>query len=154
MQDQGKHDFTVIISIWGVKVDVYVKRRPFLDEFLESMSNLFEIGVFTASLPEYAAKVIQHIDPKSYIQWALYRDSCSIHKGRTVKDLHLLPRELNRTVIVDDRPTSYMLQPSNGINCVPFQDNPKDTELLSLQETLYRLSQVEGDLRIAVREHQ
>ena len=151
MQTPEEFDFRVRLDVQGKEVDIHVIKRPFLDEFLESMSNLFEIGVFTASLEEYASKVIQQIDPNGHIQWALYRDSCSLYKGRTVKNLEFLPRRLDRTVIIDDRSTSFMFQPSNGIECAPFVGNLEDTELRSLQETFYRLSQIEGDLRNAIR---
>ena len=151
IQDPGEFDFIVRLDIQGKEVGIYVIKRPFLDEFLESMSNLFEIGVFTASLEEYANKVIQQIDPNGHIQWALYRDSCSLFERSTVKDLEFLPRQLDRTVIIDDRSTSFMFQPSNGIECVPFEGNLEDTELRSLQESLYRLSQIDGDLRKVIR---
>lgn len=48
-----------------------------------------------------------------------------------VKDLAKLGRDLRRTVIVDNNPFSFILQPSNGIPCVPFTgDNPQDNEVV------------------------
>lgn len=52
----------------------FVRKRPFLKEFLEKMSHYFELVVFTASLREYADKVINYIDPKGYIKRRYYRD--------------------------------------------------------------------------------
>ena len=131
----------------GQPLNIYVTKRPFLNEFLETMADKFEIGVFTASLREYAEKVIEQIDPNNRIQWALFRDSCSLYKGYTVKNLEELPRRLDRTILVDDRSTSFMLQRSNGVQCCPFEGDSADTELKRLERLLCDLSRVEGDLR-------
>jgi TFIIF-interacting CTD phosphatase-like protein len=56
----------------------FVRKRPFLHEFLEKMSHFFELVVFTASLKEYADKVIDYIDPKGYIKRRFYRDVKSL----------------------------------------------------------------------------
>lgn len=128
-------------------LDIYVTKRPLLNEFLEEMANKFEIGIFTASLREYAEKVVQQIDPEGHVKWTLYRDSCSQYNGYTVKNLKSLPRRLDRTILVDDRSTSFMLQRANGIHCLPFGGDPKDTELERLRNFLCDLSRVEDDLR-------
>ena len=146
-QDPGNADFKLRLITQGGPLDIYVRRRPFLDEFLESMAERFEVGIFTASLREYASKVIQEIDPKGCIQWALYRDACSFHKGCMVKDLETLPRPLDRTVLVDDRHATFRLQRQNGIQCAAFEGDPDDTEIKSLQAFLSDLSREKGDLR-------
>lgn len=40
------------VKISGLKYDVYVMVRPGLDNFLEKVSKIFEVVIFTASLPE------------------------------------------------------------------------------------------------------
>lgn len=37
-----------------------------------------------------------------------------------MKDLSCLSKDLSRVVIVDNNPFSFLLQPLNGIPCVPF----------------------------------
>ena len=37
-----------------------------------------------------------------------------------MKDLSCLSKDLSRVVIVDNSPFSFLLQPLNGIPCVPF----------------------------------
>lgn len=37
-----------------------------------------------------------------------------------VKDLSCISNDLSRVVIVDNNPFSFLLQPLNGIPCVPF----------------------------------
>lgn len=43
-------DFVVPIEIDGVTHNVYVMKRPHVDEFLQRMGELYEIVLFTASL--------------------------------------------------------------------------------------------------------
>ena len=43
-------DFIVPVEIDGVIHQVYVLKRPFVDEFLQRMGELFECVLFTASL--------------------------------------------------------------------------------------------------------
>lgn len=47
-----------------------------------------------------------------------------------VKDLSCLSKDLCRTVIVDNNPFSFLLQPLNGIPCIPFSaGQPHDTQV-------------------------
>jgi carboxy-terminal domain RNA polymerase II polypeptide A small phosphatase len=45
-----KADFVVPVEIDGIKHDVYVLKRPHVDEFLKRMGEIFECVLFTASL--------------------------------------------------------------------------------------------------------
>jgi RNA polymerase II subunit A small phosphatase-like protein len=47
-----------------------------------------------------------------------------------VKDLSALGRDLKKTVLVDNNPFSFILQPVNGIPCVPFTgEQPEDRQV-------------------------
>lgn len=140
------------ISLNDKLLKIYVIKRPFLQEFLEALSHHYEIGIFTASLREYAEQVIKEIDPNKMVRWTLYRDSCSIHEGLTIKDLERIPRPVERMLIVDDKETAFSLHPSNGILCRPFLGNRMDTELARLRKTLVRISQSKGDIRKELRQ--
>jgi CTD small phosphatase-like protein 2 len=48
--------------------------RPFCLEFLEQMSSLYEIVIFTAGVKEYADWVLDNIDKHGYIKHRLYRE--------------------------------------------------------------------------------
>ena len=51
--------------------------RPYLEDCLERLSQLYEIVVFTAGVQEYADKILDHIDPeKKFIKKRLYRTDC------------------------------------------------------------------------------
>ncbi|KAJ6233909.1 nuclear lim interactor-interacting factor-related [Anaeramoeba flamelloides] len=108
---------------------IYVQKRPHLNTFLERCSQLFEVVVFTAGLKEYADIILDKLDPNNeLISHRLYRDSCTEVESYTyVKDLSLLGRDLNRTLIIDDLPSSYSLQPQNAIPIERFCGNSSDS---------------------------
>lgn len=46
-----------------------------------------------------------------------------------MKDMTRISKDLNRIVIVDNNPFSFLLQPLNGIPCVPFSPSqPSDDQ--------------------------
>ena len=76
--------------------------RPGAKEFLKSMSEFFEIVVFTAGMKDYADWVLNILDPEGLISHRLYRDHCTFKQGYLLKDLSLLGRDLSRILIVDN----------------------------------------------------
>ncbi|PIN06693.1 TFIIF-interacting CTD phosphatase, including NLI-interacting factor [Handroanthus impetiginosus] len=144
------YDFVVRPVIEGEHVDFYVLKRPFVDEFLNVLSQKFEIVVFTAGLMEYASLVLDKLDWRKVISHRLYRDSCKPVDGKFVKDLSEIGRELKRVAIVDDNPNSYQFQPDNAIPIKPFTDDLGDEELKKLIEFFEGCEEVE-DLREALK---
>jgi len=47
--------------------------RPFAEEFLEEMSKIFEVVIFTAAMEDYADFILNIIDSKKKITAKLYR---------------------------------------------------------------------------------
>ena len=51
--------------------------RPGLDVFLEEMSKMYDLVLYTANIEDVADKVLGHIDPnQKYFKHRFYRDSC------------------------------------------------------------------------------
>ncbi|KAJ3450560.1 ctd nuclear envelope phosphatase 1 [Anaeramoeba flamelloides] len=101
--------------------EYFVKKRPNIEYFLRRCSEMFEVVIFTASLKQYADKILDELDPRGdLISHRLYRDSCSYFCGSFVKDLSLLNRDLNSILIVDDLPASFQFHPENGIQIPRF----------------------------------
>ncbi|TWW56125.1 Carboxy-terminal domain RNA polymerase II polypeptide A small phosphatase 2 [Takifugu flavidus] len=109
-------DFIVPVEIEGTTHQVYVLKRPHVDEFLQRMGELFECVLFTASLS----------------------------KGCYVKDLSRLGRDLHKTLILDNSPASYIFHPNNAVPVVSWFDDVDDSELLNLLPLFEDLSRADN----------
>ncbi|XP_072568268.1 CTD (carboxy-terminal domain, RNA polymerase II, polypeptide A) small phosphatase-like a isoform X2 [Paramormyrops kingsleyae] len=138
-------DFIVPVEIDGTVHQVYVLKRPHVDQFLQKMGELFECVLFTASLAKYADPVADLLDKWGVFQARLFRESCVFHRGNYVKDLSRLGRELRRVIIVDNSPASYIFHPENAVAVQSWFDDMTDTELLDLIPVFEALS-VEDDV--------
>ncbi|MEQ2235386.1 hypothetical protein ILYODFUR_001840, partial [Ilyodon furcidens] len=119
---------------------VYVLKRPHVDEFLQKMGELFECVLFTASLAKYADPVADLLDKGGVFRARLFRESCVFHRGNYVKDLSRLGRELQKVIIVDNSPASYIFHPENAVPVQSWFDDMTDTELLDLMPLFEGLS--------------
>uniref|UniRef100_A0A671K6Y3 protein-serine/threonine phosphatase n=1 Tax=Sinocyclocheilus anshuiensis TaxID=1608454 RepID=A0A671K6Y3_9TELE len=108
-------DFIVPVDIEGTTHQVYVLKRPYVDEFLQRMGELFECVLFTASLAKYADPVTDLLDQCGVFRTRLFRESCVFYQGCYVKDLSRLGRELHKTLILDNSPASYIFHPENAV---------------------------------------
>ncbi|XP_043841996.1 CTD small phosphatase-like protein isoform X1 [Dromiciops gliroides] len=125
-------DFIVPVEIDGTIHQVYVLKRPHVDEFLQRMGQLFECVLFTASLAKYADPVADLLDRWGVFRARLFRESCVFHRGNYVKDLSQLGRELSKVIIIDNSPASYIFHPENAVPVQSWFDDMADTELLDL----------------------
>ncbi|XP_028854920.1 carboxy-terminal domain RNA polymerase II polypeptide A small phosphatase 2 isoform X1 [Denticeps clupeoides] len=136
-------DFIVPVEIEGTTHQVYVLKRPHVDEFLQRMGELFECVLFTASLAKYADPVTDLLDQCGVFRARLFRESCVFHQGCYVKDLSRLGRQLNKTLILDNSPASYIFHPENAVPVVSWFDDLEDTELLNLLPVFEELSEAD-----------
>eukprot|EP00996_Jenningsia_fusiforme_P000388 NODE_1332_length_1581_cov_57.500653_g1196_i0.p1 GENE.NODE_1332_length_1581_cov_57.500653_g1196_i0~~NODE_1332_length_1581_cov_57.500653_g1196_i0.p1 ORF type:complete len:358 (+),score=47.82 NODE_1332_length_1581_cov_57.500653_g1196_i0:253-1326(+) len=120
----------------------YVLKRPGVEEFLRRMSDLFEVVIFTASLQEYADPLLDELETCGVkFHHRLFREHCVNANGIYVKDLSLLGRPLNRTVIVDNSPGAFLFQPRNSIQATSWFEDPEDTELTAMIPLMESLAQ-------------
>ncbi|XP_075070178.1 CTD small phosphatase-like protein isoform X2 [Mixophyes fleayi] len=137
-------DFIVPVEIDGTIHQVYVLKRPHVDEFLQKMGEMFECVLFTASLAKYADPVADLLDRWGVFTARLFRESCVFHRGNYVKDLSRLGRELNKIIILDNSPASYIFHPENAVPVQSWFDDMSDTELLDLIPFFEGLSKEEN----------
>ncbi|XP_068644167.1 uncharacterized protein [Aristolochia californica] len=128
---------------------VTVFERPGLHEFLKEISQFSDLVLFTAGLEGYASPLVDKIDLENRFSLRLYRPSTISTKYREhVKDLSCISKDLSRTVIVDNNPFSFLLQPVNGIPCVPFSaGEPFDEQLLEAVLPLLKQLSLQKDVR-------
>eukprot|EP00741_Cyanophora_paradoxa_P010444 tig00000037_g10099.t1 len=152
-EKEGRYDVAFPVHFNGVDYDVFVRKRPHLDLFMERCSRAFEVVVFTASQRVYADKLLNILDPhRNLVRHRVFRDSCVLVEGNYVKDLACLGRDLARTVIVDNSPQAFALQPDNGVPIESWFEDPADAELLRLLPLLDALASA-PDVRPLLRRH-
>ncbi|XP_066934450.1 carboxy-terminal domain RNA polymerase II polypeptide A small phosphatase 1-like isoform X2 [Clytia hemisphaerica] len=137
-------DFIVPVEIDGIVHQVYVLKRPHVDEFLRRMGEIFECVLFTASLAKYADPVADLLDKTNCFRTRLFRESCVYYKGNYVKDLSKLGRDLHNCLIIDNSPASYIFHPENAVPCQSWFDDPNDTELSDLIPFLENISSADS----------
>ncbi|XP_059463114.1 uncharacterized protein LOC132191972 [Corylus avellana] len=128
---------------------VTVFERPGLQEFLEQISEFADLVLFTAGLEGYARPLVDKIDAENRFFLRLYRPSTvSTEYREHVKDLSCLSKDLCRIVIVDNNPFSFLLQPLNGVPCIPFTaGQPYDDQLLEVLLPLLKHLSLQKDVR-------
>uniref|UniRef100_H2YU92 protein-serine/threonine phosphatase n=1 Tax=Ciona savignyi TaxID=51511 RepID=H2YU92_CIOSA len=145
-------DFIVPVEIDGTVHQVYVLKRPHVDEYLKRMGEMYECILFTASLAKYADPVSDLLDKSGVFTTRLFRESCVFHRGNYVKDLSLIGRELNKVIIIDNSPASYIFHPDNAVPVISWFDDPTDTELLDLLPFLEAIAESD-DVYSVLRTH-
>ncbi len=126
-----------------------VYKRPFLDTFLTTCLDWFDVAVWTSSGAEYAAVVVAEIfpDPKSLaFVWA--SDRCSIgynhnydlidgrypsyYSRKPIKKVKRCGYSLESVIAIDDTPRKWEQSYGNLVRVQPFEGDCFDRELLDL----------------------
>jgi RNA polymerase II subunit A small phosphatase-like protein len=133
-------DFTIPVEIEGQYHNVYVIKRPGVDEFMKRVGELYEVVVFTASVSKYGDPLLDQLDIHHVVHHRLFRESCYNHQGNYVKDLSQVGRDLRETIIIDNSPTSYIFHPQHAVPISSWFSDAHDNELLDLIPVLEDLA--------------
>ncbi|XP_069502773.1 CTD small phosphatase-like protein 3 isoform X2 [Ambystoma mexicanum] len=143
-------EFTFPILFQDIYYKVYMKLRPHVKEFLETLSKMYEVFVFTTAKKEYAEKVLDVLDPqRKLIRHRLFQEDCICFLGHYIKNLNVLQRDLAKTVILDNAPHTCPYQNLNRIPVKSWMGDDEDEELLNLIPVLEEMTQVE-DVRTEI----
>jgi CTD small phosphatase-like protein 2 len=127
------------------------------------MAEHFELVIFTAGMEDYANWAIDSLHEKIQekfsdpslkpISHRLFRQHALPCRDCYIKDLSALGRDLSKTMIVDNIPQNFLLQPDNGVAIRTWTDDPSDTALAELAPLLINIViQRVPDVREALRE--
>lgn len=91
-----------------------LNQRPGVEQFLLTMAQHYEIIIFTAGMQDYADWAIDQIGEednisKRTISHRLYRQHALPCREFYIKDLSILGRDLNKTIIVDNISENFLL---------------------------------------------
>ncbi|KAM0257033.1 hypothetical protein ACHAQJ_004628 [Trichoderma viride] len=98
----------------------YIKLRPGLQEFLETVSAMYELHVYTMGTRAYALNIARIVDPdkKLFGNRVISRDE---NGSITAKSLQrLFPVSTDMVVIIDDRADVWPMNRPNLIKVVPY----------------------------------
>jgi len=151
LENNTQKKYNRALSTSTIQVPIPIMLRPGVKKFLQLISEIYEIVVFTASKKDYADTVLNYLDPEgTLIKHRLYRDNCIPICGKIyVKDLRIInDRCLENIVIVDNSMYSFSNQLSNGILITSFFNDRNDIELLNLGNYLVNYLANVKDVRI------
>lgn len=133
-------DFVLPVDIDDQVHNVYVIKRPGVDEFLKRVGELFEVVVFTASVSRYGDPLLDILDKSKSIHHRLFREACYNYEGNYIKNLSQIGRPLSEIIILDNSPASYIFHPQHAIPISSWFSDTHDNELIDIIPLLEDLS--------------
>ena len=146
----NRKNIVLNLKIKNLDYKIYAIVRPYLDFFLKEMSYYFNLYIFTASMSQYSKALLDIIDKNKLIIKTFSREHCKYKYGIYFKDLNIFDVDYKDIIIIDNNPTSYALNKSNGIPIQSWIDDPNDNELIKLIPLLKYLANVD-DVRPIIK---
>lgn len=130
----------------------YIYKRPYLNLFLEHLSNSFRIGIWSSADDLYVSKIIDFIKPNGInFDFIWGKSKCTLSKNhlldeyvfeKRLKKLKKKGYTLSKTIIVDDSPEKVKENYGNAVYIKPFEGDINDNELNKLKNYLLTISNV------------
>ena len=129
----------------------FVDIRPGTRQFLDEISNYYELILFNEGEKEYTDLLIDTLEEnKIYFEHRLYRENIIIDNNDIVKDLVRIGRNLDKILIVDNMKQNFKYQKDNGILIKSFygeEEGKGEHVLEDLANILIKIAQDGGDIR-------
>ena len=104
--------------------------RPKVEEFLDKVTQMFEVFIFTAGTKEYADLILDNLCPQIDVMHRHYRDSCIMKSHKVKKDLKIFGKPLSDIIMVDDNISMRDFYPDNTIYIQKWNGMPQDDVLM------------------------
>jgi TFIIF-interacting CTD phosphatase-like protein len=141
--------------------------RPGLKKFIEELSNIMYIVLYTAALKSYADNLLKKYGIYEFFDGKLYRNSCVVINNQYTKDLNIVAKKLiynkihkknnipksllinnnkitlNYMIFIDNLAENCFLQPKNSIVIKDYIGQTNDKALENINKflkNLYRFS--------------
>ena len=113
----------------------FIKKRPGVDNFLENMSQIFELHMCTYASRDYADGVMEIVDPGRRLIKKLYnRDHCINRKKTHIAHQTFVSGNLNLIAIIDDLPLRMWEDLPNVVRVKPYKYFRKCKDHMQEQE--------------------
>lgn len=130
-----------LIWIQNSKENNQIIIRPFAQNFIENMSNYFELILFSEEPIKFNEWILKVIDPLQHIKSSYSQKDCVKLNGCNVKDLKTIGMNLSNTIMIDDNIKNFHFQPQNGILIRKWTGEEDDRVLKSIQQILIKTQQ-------------
>jgi Dullard-like phosphatase family protein len=150
-----QHDFSLFNE------EIFVYKRPYLDYFVSTILEWFDVAVWTASGCEYAAEIVRHVFPDpSKISFLFSSERCTnkycpaTGERIVIKDMKKVKRrgyDLKQVLIVDDTPSTWQRNYGNAIHIESYWGSRIDDHLLHLLTYLEYLGHQDDVRRVDKR---
>ena len=126
-----------ILHTMNLPFENYFLLRPGVVNFLEEISKLYEIIIFTSSPKSYADPILNKIDIENkFFSYRLYKEHVIFEKGKSVKKLGLIGRDLNKIIFVDNMKCNAKYNLKNLYLIPSWIHDLNDQELIKLKTKL------------------
>lgn len=115
------------------------QKRPGIDQFLEELSERYEIVIYSDGYMMNTLPFIDKIDRSGSISKSLFRDHTLYKNGKNLKDLSKMNRPLERMIMIEWNQDS-IVQKENTIIIPQWKGDLKDKLLIDLLPFLKHLS--------------
>jgi import inner membrane translocase subunit TIM50 len=108
-----------------------ILKRPGLLKFLQEMGQAYEVVIFGSEDSNFVEEVSHKLDQFDMnIRYKLGKEATKLEKGRYIKDLNYLNRDLKNVIVIDFDPLNVKYHPNNVIVIPEFQGDGTDRELV------------------------
>lgn len=108
-------------------------KRPGLNRFIQEMGKHYELVIFGTEDSQFVEEICEKLDQfELNIKYKLGKEATRLEKGKYVKDLRSLNRNLKNVVVIDFDLENVKYTPLNAVIIPEFTGDTRDKELLNL----------------------